>query len=106
MQEESGLDSVVPIIAGSVSTTLFAFSAVPMLWKACATRDLRSYSLLNLAIANAGNLVHSIYVFSLPPGPIWALHVFYLVTTGVMLLLYMRYGGTEIRSVPGSDHSV
>ena len=50
--------------------------------------------------------MHSIYVFSLPPGPIWALHGFYLVTTGVMLLLYMRYGAAEIQPVLGSDHSV
>jgi hypothetical protein len=27
----------------------------------------------------------------LPPGPIWLLHSFHLVTTGLMLVWYMRY---------------
>ena len=40
-----------------------------MLVKAFRTRDLESYSLGNLLIANVGNGVHSIYVFSLPIGP-------------------------------------
>jgi hypothetical protein len=30
-------------------------------------------------------------VFSLPLGPIWLLHSFYLVTTGLMLFWYLRY---------------
>jgi hypothetical protein len=32
-----------------------------------------------------------VYVFSLPPGPIWLLHAFHLVTTGLMLVWYLRY---------------
>jgi hypothetical protein len=43
-----------------------------MLVKAHRTRDLASYSLGNLLLANVGNAVHSVYVFSLPAGPIWA----------------------------------
>jgi hypothetical protein len=31
------------------------------------------------------------YVFNLPAGPIWLLHAFYLVTTGLMLVWYLRY---------------
>ena len=54
-----------------MSTGLFAMSYLPMLVKAARTKDLSSYSLGNLAITNAGNLVHSLYVFSLPVGPIW-----------------------------------
>ena len=39
-----------------------------------------------------GNAVHAIYVYSLPPGPIWLLHTFYLVSTAFMLAWYLRYG--------------
>ena len=59
----------VPVLAGTVSTLLFVVSYLPMLVKAFRTRDLESYSLGNLLIANVGNGVHSIYVFSLPHGP-------------------------------------
>ena len=48
-----------------------------MLVKAYRTRDLSSYSLGNILLANVGNAVHSVYVFSLPPGPLWVLHSFY-----------------------------
>ncbi len=77
------------IIAGTISTVVFAVSMLPMLGKALRTRDLSSYSLGNLSLANLGNLVHSVYVFSLPAGPIWALHTFYLITSGVMFVLYL-----------------
>lgn len=43
-----------------------------------ATRTSRS--------ANVGNGVQSVYVVSLPVGPIWFLHGFYLVTTALMLV--------------------
>jgi hypothetical protein len=62
-----------------------------MLFKAFRTKNLSSYSLGNIALANMGNVVHSIYIFSLPTGPIWLLHSFYLVTTGMMLSWYVRY---------------
>jgi hypothetical protein len=39
---------------------------------------------------NAANVAYSLYVFSLPPGPIWALHTFYLVSCGIMLVLCAR----------------
>lgn len=81
----------LPIIAGTISTVVFALSTLPMLIKAYRTRDLRSYSIGNIGLANGGNLVHSLYVYSLPPGPIWFLHGFYLVTTGMMLFWYLRY---------------
>lgn len=91
------MDLNLPEVAGAISTILFACSAMPMLWKACATRDLASYSFGNLLLANAGNAIHSLYVFNMPPGPIWFLHSFYLLTTGLMLVLYLRFG-TERRS--------
>src|SRR5262245_3494110 len=63
-----------------------------MLVKAYRSRDLGSYSLGNIALANLGNAVHAVYVYSLPPGPIWLLHTFYLVSSALMLSWYLRYG--------------
>jgi hypothetical protein len=62
-----------------------------MLIKARRSKNLMSYSFGNLLLANLGNVVHSIYVVSLPVGPIWGLHTFYLITTGLMLIWYLRY---------------
>ena len=81
----------LPIVAGTVSTVIFATSMLPMLIKARRTRDLASYSLGNILLSNLGNVVHSVYVFSLPAGPVWALHGFYLVATGLLLLWYLRF---------------
>lgn len=83
----------LPLVAGAISTVIFALSALPMLWKAFPTRDLRSYSLGNIVLSNVGNVFHSIYIYHLPAGPIWLLHAFYLVTTGMMLVCYLRYEG-------------
>ena len=85
------METNLPVIAGAISTTIFALSTLPMLFKAFHTKDLRSYSLGNILLANTGNVVHSIYVFNLPSGPIWLLHSFYLVTTALMLVWYLRY---------------
>ena len=81
----------LPVAAGAISAAIFTASVLPMLVKAARSRDLASYSLSNLVLANAGNVIHSVYVFSLPAGPIWGLHSFYLITTGLMLLWYLRY---------------
>ena len=85
------MHTTLPVIAGSISTMIFALSTLPMLVKVVQTKDLRSYSLGNILLSNVGNLVHSLYVFSLPAGPIWLLHAFYLVTTAMMLVWYLRY---------------
>ena len=79
------------VFAGILSTGLFAMSYLPMLVKAARTRDLSSYSLGNLVTTNAGNALYSVYVFSLPAGPIWFLHTFYLVASALMLLWFVRY---------------
>jgi hypothetical protein len=92
------MDINLPVIAGAVSTIIFAASTFPMLQKAFRTKDLRSYSLGNIVLANGGNAIHSVYVFNLPPGPIWLLHSFYLVTTGLMLCWYLRYEGWPRRA--------
>lgn len=86
------MSTTLPMLAGTVSTVIFAGSALPMLTKAARTRELSSYSLGNLALANVGNVVHSVYVFHLPPGPIWVLHGFYLVSSALMLGWFLRFG--------------
>ena len=90
----------IPVLAGTLSTIIFFLGTFPMLHKAARTKDLRSYSKEMLAGNTIANVIHAVYVFSLPPGPIWALHTFYLVTTALMLYLYIRY---EERPAPRSD---
>ena len=85
------MDITIPVIAGATSTIIFAASALPMLAKAWRTKDLASYSRGNILMANTGNVIHSVYVYSLPPGPIWLLHSFYLITMALMLVWYLRY---------------
>ena len=94
----------VPVFAGVVSTVIFAGSTLPMLAKAHRTRDLASYSTGNIALANLGNAVHSAYVFSLPPGPIWALHTFYILTSATMLVWRIRYHAPRPESPPRHSH--
>jgi hypothetical protein len=91
------MPSILTTIAGVVATLIFACSALPMLVKARRTRDLRSYSLGNIALANTGNVVQTVYVLSLPPGPIWALHGFYVVSTALMLVWFLRYADLPMR---------
>jgi hypothetical protein len=64
-----------------------------MLAKAFRTKNLASYSLGNILLSNVGNIIYSIYVFQLPPGPIWFLHSYNLLSTGLMLVWYLRYEG-------------
>lgn len=92
------------VLAGGVSTIIFAGSVMPMIVKAVQTRDLASYSLGSLLLSNVGNLVHSVYIYSLPAGPIWALHAFYLVTTGFMLAMYLRHEALGRKRSQGSPH--
>lgn len=85
------MDVGISALAGAIATVIFAVSTVPMVAKVARTKDLRSYSRSNIVLSNVGNAVQSVYVFSLPAGPIWALHSFYLTTTALMLVWYLRY---------------
>ncbi|NUP75307.1 MAG: hypothetical protein HOQ07_11770 [Sinomonas sp.] len=96
----------LPVLAGIVSTVLFAASNLPMLAKAARTKDLESYSLTNILLANVANCVHSVYVFSLPAGPIWALHSFYIVAMLLMLIWYVRYGRRDPQGHPDEAPAV
>ncbi|WP_404434124.1 hypothetical protein LG299_06125 [Microbacterium lacus] len=77
----------IPLVAGTVATVVFAVSNLPMLRKALRTRDVSSYSYSSLAMINGANVVYSLYVYSLPFGPIWGLHAFYLISCAIMLVL-------------------
>ncbi|WP_432476575.1 hypothetical protein [Nocardioides sp. GXQ0305] len=83
--------SQLPVLAGSIATTIFVGSYLPMLVRAVRTRELSSYSRSSLVLANVGNLVQTVYVVTLPVGPIWGLHAFYLVSTLQMLVLHLRH---------------
>ena len=84
----------IQVIAGFTSSIMFATGQIPMLIKVFKTKNLQSYSLINLVFANVGNLIHWVYLITVP-GPLWYLHSFFTITTAIMLLLYLRY---EIRS--------
>lgn len=87
----------LPMIAGFISTALFALGTLPMLIKAFQTKNLASYSLSNILMSNVGNLIYAIYVFHLPPGPIWFLHGYNLVSTALMLFWYLKYEGLPLQ---------
>ncbi len=89
------MQTSLPTIAGFLSTGLFAVGTLPMPAKAFRTRNLASYSLGNILLGNVGNVIYSLYVFHLPPGPVWFLHSFNLLTTGLMLAWYIKY---EVRA--------
>src|SRR4051812_23030922 len=90
------------LLAGIISTSIFALSHIPMLIRAFRTKDLRSYSVGNLALSNLGNVFHWLYVTNLPFGPIWFLHSFYTLTSAIMLLWYLQYRGKASTNKPGS----
>ena len=94
------MSSSIPIAAGAVATLVFAASALPMLGKAVRSRDLTSYSTGNLVLANVGNAIYSVYVFQLPLGPIWFLHAFYLLTSGLMLFWNRRFAPRRASTYP------
>lgn len=102
------MDSSLPVTAGVIATVVFASSTLPMLGKAVRSKDLASYSRGNLVLANVGNAVYSVYVFSLPPGPIWLLHTFYIVSSALMLIWSLRYGArratVEDRAARAATH--
>ncbi|WP_136707855.1 hypothetical protein [Agromyces sp. H66] len=92
--------TAIPLVAGSLSTVIFVASFLPMLVKAARTRDLSSYSPGNLVLVNVANVVHSIYVYSLPIGPIWVLHSAYLTAGALMSVWYVRFRRTSSTEEP------
>jgi uncharacterized protein with PQ loop repeat len=86
----------IAALAGVVSTVLFATANLPMVVKAMRSRDLSSYSRPSLVLGNIGNLVYTIYVVSLPFGPIWVLHAFHLTSMATMLAMSLRSGSASM----------
>lgn len=82
-------------VAGLIATMLFVLSTAPMLIKAFRTRDLSSYSGSNLLMANAGNLVQTVYLSVVPSLPIWTLHAFNSLASATMLTLWVLYRQPE-----------
>ena len=94
------------MIAGTVSTVVFAVSNLPMLGKALRTRDVSSYSLSSIAMINAANVVYSLYVFSLPFGTDLGAAHFYLVSCAILLVLCLgqrRAAARRRRDARGGD---
>jgi uncharacterized protein with PQ loop repeat len=80
------------LFAGSAAAVIFMLSQLPMLAKACRTRNLTSYSFANIGLANLGNVLYAVYVVHVPLGPVWAIHGFNSTTSGLMLFWYLRHG--------------
>ncbi len=99
------METNLPTIAGFISTALFALGTLPMLAKAFRTRNLASYSLGNILLSNVGNIIYSVYVFQLPPGPVWFLHSYNLLSTGLMLVWYLKYEGWSHQPRSSGDHA-
>jgi uncharacterized protein with PQ loop repeat len=90
------METNLPTIAGFVSTALFTLGTLPMLTKAFRTKNLASYSLGNILMSNVGNILYAIYVIHLPLGPIWFLHAYNSLSTGLMLVWYLKYEGLPL----------
>jgi uncharacterized protein with PQ loop repeat len=80
------------LVAGTAAAAIFMISQLPMLIKARRTKDLASYSIANIGLANVGNVLYAVYIVQVPVGPAWAIHGFNLTTAGLMLFWYLRYG--------------
>jgi len=85
----------VQTAAGFSATIIFFLSNLPMLLKAKRTKNMTSYSLTNIALANLGNVVQWVYILGLPFGPIHFLHAFYTVSTMIMFAWYLQYASRQ-----------
>lgn len=90
-------------VAGVISTLMFLGSNLPMVVQAVRSRDVSSYSRGYLVMTNIGNAVYTIYVLSLPAGPIWLLHMVYTAVSAFMLLVHVYWAPAVPPSDPPSD---
>jgi hypothetical protein len=79
------------VIAGTISTSIFMLSQIPMLAKAFKTRSMHSYSYIQMLMNTGANAIHWCYISALPFGPIWFLHGFSTLSTAIMLVWYILY---------------
>lgn len=77
--------------AGTIATAVFAGSTAPMVWRAARTRDMTSYSRPSLALTNVANAIHTVYVLSLPLGPVYVLHSVHVAVAFFMLCWHVRH---------------
>lgn len=89
------------MIAGAISSMMFATGTLQMLHKAYTTKDLHSYSLWNIVFNNIGNVIHWVYILSLPFGPIYLLHGFFTLSTLLMLIWFFYYGAHKTQADKG-----
>lgn len=50
-------------------------------------------------------MAYAVYVLSLPPGPVWAIHGFYLTSTALMLFWWLRYTRASRRKGPRTERT-
>jgi hypothetical protein len=86
-------------VAGVISTLMFLGSNLPMVVQAIRTRDLSSYSRGYLVMTNIGNAVYTVYVLSLPAGPIWLLHLVYTAVSAFMLLAHIFWAPAIVAAI-------
>ena len=93
-----------PVLAGLMSTTLFVASYLPMLYRAVTTRDLGPPTAGRVWCwpTSATSFSRSTS-YSLPTGPIWFLHGFYLGASALMLGLHLRHIGMDSASGRAAD---
>ena len=89
-------------MAGIISTLMFLGSNLPMVVQAIRSRDVSSYSRGYLVMTNIGNAVYTVYVLSLPAGPIWLLHLVYTTVSAFMLLLHVWWAPVARTTDPSS----
>lgn len=79
-------------MAGTISTIMLVGAVISMLWKIYRTRDMHSYSGLQIALNTIATYINLVYVTSLPFGPVYILNIFYAVVNTTMLTswLYLR----------------
>jgi uncharacterized protein with PQ loop repeat len=93
-------------VAGVISTLLFLGSNLPMVVQAIRSRDVSSYSRVNLVMINVGNAFYTIYVLSLPAGPIWLLHLVYTAVSAFMLGVHVWWSRTPAPAEVDDDDVV
>ncbi len=93
-------------VAGVISTLMFLGSNLPMVVQAVRTRDVASYSRGYLVMTNIGNAVYTVYVLSLPAGPIWLLHLVYTTVSAFMLLLHVWWTPSGASGRGGVDEGM
>jgi len=92
------------MMAGVISTLMFLGSNLPMVVQAIRSRDVSSYSRGYLVMTNIGNAVYTVYVLSLPAGPIWLLHLVYTSVSAFMLIIHVWWAPAATAALwsPGS----